>query len=396
MYIPRAFLLTLSFAFNAVCQDISLTEIPNDTSIVFQPSVLFEVAFPQVSGSSIEVNAGIQLPRNSTAIPPRFSVRNGGLHPGSSFVIAMIDLDAPTPQAPTLSQIRHFLGGNFHPTPGGRGTQDLVNSTVALSDFLQPTPPAGSDPHRYVFLLFNQPKGFNQQTLVNATTSVTNFDLSQFSADVGLGDPIGGTFILESDTLGAVEGALETVRMESSFQIPNDANLDFNPNFILDVTFPQAEGGSVPLSAGMTLPRGETAIPPIFNLVVPNAKCEADDFVLAMVDLDAPTPQSPTSAQIRHFLGGDFHFAPLGKGGAVTFVNSTPAISQYRQPTPPAGSDPHRYVFLVFNQPSGFDEQTVVTPTTSIANFNISDFAIEVGLGNPIAGNFMLVGPVAS
>lgn len=119
-----------------------------------------------MSGSSIEVNAGIQLPRNcrlfkytqsqrahnllvATAIPPRFSVRNGGLHPGSSFVIAMIDLDAPTPQAPTLSQIRHFLGGNFHPTPGGRGTQDLVNSTVALSDFLQPTPPAGSDPHRY-------------------------------------------------------------------------------------------------------------------------------------------------------------------------------------------------------------------------------------------------------
>ncbi|KAJ3483643.1 hypothetical protein NLI96_g6172 [Meripilus lineatus] len=196
MHITRVFLFTLSFAFNAVCQDTSLAEIPDDTSIVFQPSVLLEVVFPQASGPPIEVNAGIQLPRDTTAISPTFSVRNGDLRLGSSFVIASIDLDAPSPQAPTLSPIRHLLGGNFHPVPGGQGIQDLVNSTVALTDWLQPTPPAGSDPHRYVFFLFNQPKGFNQQTLVDATTPITNFDLSQFSADVGLGDPIGGTFIL--------------------------------------------------------------------------------------------------------------------------------------------------------------------------------------------------------
>ena len=59
----------------------------------------------------------------------------------------MVDLDAPTPQAPTLSQIRHFLGGNFH-LVSGEDRQNLVNSTAALSEFLQPTPPAGSDPHR--------------------------------------------------------------------------------------------------------------------------------------------------------------------------------------------------------------------------------------------------------
>ncbi len=47
----------------------------------------------------------------------------------------------------------------------------------------------------YVFLLFNQPRGFDQQTLVNATTSIANFNISQFAAEVGLGNPIGGTFI---------------------------------------------------------------------------------------------------------------------------------------------------------------------------------------------------------
>ena len=51
------------------------------------------------------------------------------------------------------------------------------------------------------------------------------------------------------------------------------------------------------------------------------------------------------------------------------------------------------YIFLLFEQPRGFNQQTLVNASTSIANFNISQFAIEVGLGNPIAGTFMMVGP---
>ena len=68
-----------------------------------------------------------------------------------SFVVAMVDLDAPTPQNPNVSEIRHFLGGNFKldsEAPGHIGLSLLSNSTPALSNFLQPTPPAGSDPHR--------------------------------------------------------------------------------------------------------------------------------------------------------------------------------------------------------------------------------------------------------
>jgi hypothetical protein len=52
-----------------------------------------------------------------------------------------------------------------------------------------------------------------------------------------------------------------------------------------------------------------------------------------------------------------------------------------------------RYIFLLFNQPAGFNQQTLVTPDTSVQNFNISAFAKAVGLGNPIAGTFMLVAP---
>ncbi|KAL4249293.1 PEBP-like superfamily protein [Abortiporus biennis] len=147
-------------------QDTSLTtvknvftaaNIPTDAHISFNPSVLFELTFPQATGRPIQVHAGIQLPRNATAIPPIFTVRNRVFSPRQEFVVAAVDLDAPTPQSPINAQIRHFLGGNFTP---------------------QPTPPAGSDPHRYVFLLFEQPNGFNQQTFVTANTSISNFNIN--------------------------------------------------------------------------------------------------------------------------------------------------------------------------------------------------------------------------
>ena len=96
---------------------------------------------------------------------------------------------------------------------------------------------------------------------------------------------------------------------------------------------------------GLKLIHSETAIPPQFALQFPPSADET--FVVAMVDLDAPTPQMPTNAQIRHFLGGNFNFASPAGSGPVLLTNSTPALSEFRQPTPPAGSDPHRHVLFV-------------------------------------------------
>ncbi|KAI0078222.1 PEBP-like protein [Panus rudis PR-1116 ss-1] len=186
-------------------QDVSLAavkrafdsaNIPANANIKFEPTVLFELTFPQTSGLAIQAHAGVQLPRNATAGPPKFAIRNA-VPTTRPFVVAAVDLDAPTPQNPTSAQIRHFLGGDFHLVPTrGTNTEPLVNSTAAVSEFRQPTPPAGSDPHRYVFLLFNQPAGFDQQTIVTPATSIANFNISQFAEEVGLGNPIGGTFIL--------------------------------------------------------------------------------------------------------------------------------------------------------------------------------------------------------
>jgi len=55
---------------------------------------------------------------------------------------------------------------------------------------------------RYIFLAFKQPNGFDQQAFnfVNATTPILNWDIATFTQEVGLGDPIAGTFMMVANT----------------------------------------------------------------------------------------------------------------------------------------------------------------------------------------------------
>lgn len=90
----------------------------------------------------------------------------------------------------------------------------------------------------------------------------------------------------------------------------------------------------------------------MFAIKGPTVRQHTETFVVSMVDLDALTPQNPNVSQIRHFLGGNFRLedAALGHSGVALLRNNTPAISDFLQPTPPAGSDPHRCVYPVASQ----------------------------------------------
>ncbi|KAF9009126.1 PEBP-like protein [Hymenopellis radicata] len=167
------------------------SHIPEALTINFNPSYLVEVSFPQAGGPPVGFDIGEQVPINSTGTTPTFSLSGGHFGEGP-FVVAAVDPDAPSPQNTSLASVRHFLGGNFTPLDDAF----LANSTSAVSEWVQPAPPAGSDPHRYVFLVFNQPEGFNDQTLVNASTSILGFNISSFAEEVGLGDPIAGTYMI--------------------------------------------------------------------------------------------------------------------------------------------------------------------------------------------------------
>ncbi|KAI9509777.1 PEBP-like protein [Russula earlei] len=184
-----------------VRQTFEQFNIPANASLSFNPIVLLEVAFPQPGAAvSAPVSAGEQIPQNVTAGPPEWALHSNGLGSADTgfgpFVLAVADLDVPTPQAPSSSQYRHFLGGGFYLGKDGLDVTRLVNNTPAISEFVQPNPPQGSDPHRYVFLVFKEPPSFSNQTLVDSSTSRLSFNVSAFAIATGLGDPLGGTFIL--------------------------------------------------------------------------------------------------------------------------------------------------------------------------------------------------------
>ncbi|GJE91792.1 PEBP-like protein [Phanerochaete sordida] len=198
--------LTIVFA-----QDTSLAavetafnnaNIPKDLQIQLKPLVLLEVIWPQPSGRSITTRAGQSFPLNDTAGPPQFAVRGALSQDTHKFVLAAVDPDAPYPQDPNVAQVRHILQGDLVLGPAlGSQTYKLVNETPALTDWIQPEPPADSPPHRYIFLLYQQPKGFDSQTFVAPNDSIPAreyFNISQFAEEVGMGDPIGGSFVLVS------------------------------------------------------------------------------------------------------------------------------------------------------------------------------------------------------
>jgi len=153
-----------------------------------------------------------------------------------------------------------------------------------------------------------------------------------------------------------------------------------------------------------------TSRPPAFSLHAPvPAEMGKGPFVVAIVDPDAPTPENPANGPVRHFLGGDF----VLKDDGVTLKNNTPAITEYVEPNPADGSQPHRSVglfpqwtsffcaltflsrcvFLLFKQPDGFKDQKEVTHDTAHPFFNVSGFAQKVGLGDPVAGTYVMVAP---
>ncbi|TFK66316.1 PEBP-like protein [Pluteus cervinus] len=72
-------------------------------------------------------------------------------------------------------------------------------------------------------------------------------------------------------------------------------------------------------------------------------------YTLVLTDPDAPSRSEPKNREWRHWIVQGLK--PNGLGNE--FKKTKEAITMYYPPSPPEGSGPHRYTFLLFQEPNG-------------------------------------------
>jgi len=154
--------------------------------------------------------------------------------------------------------------------------------------------------------------------------------------------------------------------------------IDVTPNEILEVDY----GNGAILDLGNELTPTQVQKPP--KSIKWTAEVGAM-YTLCMIDPDAPSRQDPSRGEVKHWLVVNIPGNDISKGETLAeFIGSGP----------PLGSGLHRYVFLIFKQPSG----KIAVPDKPVSNksldgrfnFKTRQFASEYNLGNPVAGNLYL------
>ncbi|GBM89909.1 OV-16 antigen [Araneus ventricosus] len=102
-------------------------------------------------------------------------------------------------------------------------------------------------------------------------------------------------------------------------------------------------------------------------------------YTFIMFDPDTLTPQNPNQANYRHWM---FENVP------GNIIQNGDLVTVYDRPEPPAYSDPHRYIFLIYEQPRKLKDHFDDRKRT---NFNLKKFVQDRGLKGPVAGNFFLL-----
>lgn len=159
---------------------------------------------------------------------------------------------------------------------------------------------------------------------------------------------------------------------------------------ILGVTY----GSSHPIpKPGAFLSRSDAVPTPTLYLSASSGR-----FVTCCIDLDAPFPSLPFLSPIPHYIQSDL----VPSGQPITADDGTKyelkvdgnvkPIIAYAGPRPPPISAPHRYLFLLYEQPINFEKSNLGLPEEfgirDRMRWNHSEFEKKAGLGRVVAGNY--------
>ncbi|KAI8975943.1 phosphatidylethanolamine-binding protein [Pilobolus umbonatus] len=162
--------------------------IPDIVPENFVSSAMINVTYPDGK----DVSLGNLLSTAETAKAPKvefFVSEESRIIIYAFFIIYQVDPDAPTRENPTYSPYRHWVMVN---TPS---SSDFTKA-CELSSYIGPAPPPGTGLHRYIFLLYRQPK---TNTAFDALSSnPPKWDFKSFAAEYNL-ELIGVNFFVSKN-----------------------------------------------------------------------------------------------------------------------------------------------------------------------------------------------------
>ncbi|BGP12705.1 hypothetical protein JCM10213_008843 [Rhodosporidiobolus nylandii] len=138
-------------------------------------------------------------------------------------------------------------------------------------------------------------------------------------------------------SLSALKQAIAKHGLLGSSVMPRD----FVPSLVVGARYPNNEYG-FPVEPGETYPVQATQEQPTIAFSAE----EGGKYTLALLDPDAPSREEPKWGPFRHWLISGL------KPGSPVFVERE-TLTPYMGPAPPAGTGPHRYVFLLYREPDG-------------------------------------------
>ncbi|KAJ7694106.1 phosphatidylethanolamine-binding protein [Mycena rosella] len=156
----------------------------------------------------------------------------------------------------------------------------------------------------------------------------------------------------------------------------------FTPTAVLSVAF----SGSA-ITPGQALAQADVATKPVVTVsAVDGTTPLTGSFTIAMVDADV-VGTDESGGVSRHWLEN-----------AVTLESDTVSnasaktITAYAGPGPASGSGPHRYVVLLYQQPSTFTAPAnLSTLVDGVQKFDLTAYVKDSGLGDLVAANYFTV-----
>ncbi|KAE8391454.1 phosphatidylethanolamine-binding protein [Aspergillus alliaceus] len=159
------------------------------------------------------------------------------------------------------------------------------------------------------------------------------------------------------------------------------SHIDQDPSKVLGLTV----GPHTNIKPGQYIPKADAQSPPGLTF---NAPSPSTTYMVIGLDIDAPFPSFGVLGPILHWI------QPGLKANNSELEITKPFVANYIGPAPPPGSSSHRYVFLLYEQPEGFDGAKYAPANgQNLSNwhrmrYDLDAWAKEIGLGEVVAGNY--------